>query len=156
MGYLLWVHWKKVIYVITRLEWISKKYNHVTCLPWGSVSCNFHEFQHMFITKPVMELPGQLQFNTLRQRQNGCHFTDDIFKPIFLNENIRILIEISLKFVSKVPVNNIPALVQIMAWHRPGNKPLSEPTMVCLLTHICITRPQWVKDYTSSDQTRYV
>ena len=32
-----------------------------------------------------------------------------------------------------------------MAWHRPGDKPLSEPMMVCLLTHICVTRPQWVK-----------
>ena len=26
-----------------------------------------------------------------------------------------------------------------------GNKPLSEPMMVSLLTHICITLPQWVK-----------
>ena len=48
-------------------------------------------------------------------------------------------------FVPKVPHNNIPALVQIMAWRRPGDKPLSEPMMVSLLTHICITRPQWVK-----------
>ena len=43
------------------------------------------------------------------------------------------------------PINNIPALVQIMAWHRPGNKPLPEPMMVRLPTHICVTRPQWVK-----------
>ena len=42
------------------------------------------------------------------------------------------------------PINNIPALFQIMAWRRPGNKPLSEPIMVSLLTHICITRLQWV------------
>ena len=41
-------------------------------------------------------------------------------------------------------MNNIPALVQIMAWRRPGDKPLSEPMMVSLLTHICVTRPQWV------------
>ena len=31
-----------------------------------------------------------------------------------------------------------------MAWHRIGDKPLSEPIMVNLLTHICVTRPQWV------------
>ena len=37
-----------------------------------------------------------------------------------------------------------PALVQIMAWRRPGDKPLSGPMMVSLLTHICVTRPQWV------------
>ena len=31
-----------------------------------------------------------------------------------------------------------------MAWRRPGDKPLSEPMMVSLPTHICVTRPQWV------------
>ena len=82
--------------------------------------------------------------NTLRPRQNGRHFADDTFKPIFLKENIRNTIKISLKFVPRVPINNIPALVQIMAWRRSGNKSLSEPMMVSLLTHICVTRPQWV------------
>ena len=85
--------------------------------------------------------------NTLRPRQNGRHFPDDSFKWIFLNENIWISIEVSLKFVPKGPINNIPALVQIMAWRRPGDKPLSEPMMVSLLTHICVTRPQWVKKH---------
>ena len=42
------------------------------------------------------------------------------------------------------PINNIPALVQIMVWRRPGDKPLFEPLMVSLPTHICVTRPQWV------------
>ena len=55
--------------------------------------------------------------NSLRPRQHSRHFTDDTFKPIFLNENIQIAIKISLKFVPKVPISNIPALVQIMAWH---------------------------------------
>ena len=82
--------------------------------------------------------------NTLRLRQNGRHFPD-IFKCIFLNENVKISIKISLKFFPKSPVNYITALNQIMAWCRPGDKPLSEPMMVSLLTHICITRPQWVK-----------
>ena len=40
--------------------------------------------------------------------------------------------------------NNNPALVQVMAWHRAGDKPLSEPMMVSLPTHICVTRTQWV------------
>ena len=83
--------------------------------------------------------------NTLRPRHNGRHFADDIFKWIFLNENIWILIKISLKFVPQGPINNIPALVQIIAWRRPGDKSLSEPMMVKLPTHICVTRPQWVK-----------
>ena len=51
-------------------------------------------------------------------------------------------IKIPLKFVLKGPFNNIPELVQIMAWHWPGDKSLSEPMMVNLLTHICVTRPQ--------------
>ena len=85
-----------------------------------------------------------LKFNSLRPRQNKRHFTDDIFKCIFLNENVWIAIIISLKFVPKGPINNIQALVQIMDWRRPGDKPLSEPMMVSLPTHICITRPQWV------------
>ena len=82
---------------------------------------------------------------SLRLRQNGHQFLDNIFKCIFLNENILILIKISLKFMLKHPINNIPALVQIMAWHWPGDKPLSVPMMVSLLTHICVTWPQWVK-----------
>ena len=48
--------------------------------------------------------------NTLSPRQNGHHFSDDIFKCIFLNENVWIPIEISLKFVPKGPIDNIPAL----------------------------------------------
>ena len=62
-------------------------------------------------------------------------FADNIFKCIFFNGNVWISIKISLKFVPKGPINNIPALVQIMAWRRPGNKPLSEPIMVSLLMH---------------------
>ena len=90
-------------------------------------------------------ISNSYSFNSLRPRQNGRYFPDDIFKYIFLNENVWISIKISLKFVPKVPINNIPSLVQIMAWRRPGDKPLSEAMMVSLLTHICVTRPQWVK-----------
>ena len=83
--------------------------------------------------------------NTSRPRQNCRQFTDDIFKCIFLNENIWISFEISLKFFPEVRTNNIPALVQIMAWRLPGDKPLSEPMMVSSLTHIYAIRPQRVK-----------
>ena len=85
-----------------------------------------------------------INFNTLRLRQNGPHFTDDTFKCIFLNDNVRISIRISLKFVSKSPIYNIPTLVQIMSWRWPSDKPLSEPMMVRVPTHICVTLPQWV------------
>ena len=82
--------------------------------------------------------------NSLGPRQNGRHFADDNFRCIFVNENVWIPIKISLKFIPKGAINNIPALVKIMAWCRAGYKPLSEPMMVSLPTHICITRPQWV------------
>ena len=73
---------------------------------------------------------------TLTPRQNGRHFADSIFKCILLNENVWITIKNSLKFVPEVPIYNIPALVQIMAWRRPGDKPLSETMLVSLPTHI--------------------
>ena len=95
----------------------------------------------LFGSRPLNE---PLLVNTLRPRQNGRHFPDDIFKCIILNENVWIPIKISLKFVPKGPINNIPAMVQIMAWRRSGDKPLSETMVVIWLTHICVTRPQWV------------
>ena len=58
---------------------------------------------------------------------------DDIFKCIFMNEKFFILIQIPLKFVPKGPIDNDPALVQIMAWRRTGDKPLSE-TMLTQFT----------------------
>ena len=94
----------------------------------------------------LMNSPA-ISVNTLRPRQNSRHFADDIFKCIFLNENVWISLKISLKFVPQVQINNHPALIQIMAWRRPGDKPLSEPMMVSLLTHICVTRPQWVNSH---------
>ena len=72
-----------------------------------------------------------LIYNTWRPRQNGRHFADDIF----FNVNVWIVLRISLKFVPKVRINNIPALIQIMPWCRPDAKPFSEPMMLKLLTH---------------------
>ena len=85
---------------------------------------------------------------------NGRHLADDIFRCVFLNENVWISIKLSLKFVPKGRINNIPALVQIMAWCRPGDKPLSEPMIVSLPTHICVTRPQWIIWHLNLDSLR--
>ena len=52
-----------------------------------------------------------------------------------------------MRFVPTFRINNIPALVQIMAWRRPGDKPVSEPMMFSVLTYICVTRPQWVNPW---------
>ena len=55
--------------------------------------------------------------------------TDDNFKCIFLNENDKIQIQISLKFVPRSLIDNKPALLQVMAWRRIGDKPSSEPML---------------------------
>ena len=58
-----------------------------------------------------------IHINTLRPRPNGRHFADDIFGYIFVNEKFCILSKISLKkFVPKGPIDNNPAVVQIIAW----------------------------------------
>ena len=54
---------------------------------------------------------------------------DNIFNCIFLNENDRIPIQISQKYVPRSPIDNKPALVQVMAWHWTGDKPLPETMM---------------------------
>ena len=74
--------------------------------------------------------------NTLRLRQNGRHFADDIFKRIFVNRNIWTLVKNLVKFVPRDLINNNPALFHIMVWRWPGNKPLSDSMMVSLLMHI--------------------
>ena len=70
------------------------------------------------------------EVNILSTSQNGRHLADDIFKHIIVHGNCWILIEISLKFVPKHPIDNNSALVRIIAWHRPGDKQLSEQMMV--------------------------
>ena len=83
--------------------------------------------------------------NILWPMRNGRQFPDDIFKYIFLNENVRILLKISLMFVPNVPIDYNQTLVQIMAWHRSGDKPSFKPMMISLLGHLQVIRPQWIK-----------
>ena len=66
-----------------------------------SYQTRVYSVTHMCVTRPQM-------FNTLRPRQNGRRFPDDVFKSIFLNENVWIPLKISLKFVPNGPINNIP------------------------------------------------
>ena len=72
----------------------------------------------------------------------GNHFADDSFNHIFVNENVRIPVQCSLQLASKCSIDNKSALVQVMAWRRTGDKPLSEP----MLTHMCGTRRRWIKN----------
>ena len=94
--------------------------------------------------------------NTLRLRQNCHRFADDILKCIFRNEDVWIPFKISLKFVPKVRLNNILALLQIMAWRQPGDRLFSDAMMVSLLTHmrhsvsVCFKKQNNTKTHLSS------
>ena len=87
----------------------------------------------------TMHLFDNLMGNAMRT--SLFHFADNMFKCICLTEGRWISINVSLKLVPQSQIN-IPALVEIMAWCRPGAKPLSQPIMVSFLTHICIFQPQ--------------
>ena len=149
--------------------WLSARLQYVQCISlmksseWSllsmrnafnsttyAISVSTNDNKRKFILTFLQNYSAHKGFNTLRPRQNERHFADDVFKLIFLNENVRISIDISLKFVPKDQINNIPSLVQIMAWRRPGDKPLSEAMLVSSLTHICVTLPQWVNCIVSS------
>ena len=56
----------------------------------------------------------------------------------FIERNLQILNQISMKFVPYGPINIQPALVQILAWHQTGDKPLYEPMMVYFIAaYVC-------------------
>ena len=81
---------------------------------------NYHWQAHIL----GIRVTGAANVNSLKSRQIRRYFAVN-----FLNEHVWIPIKISPKFVPKGPINNIPALVQIMAWRRTGDKALSEPMM---------------------------
>ena len=68
-----------------------------------------------------------VRLNTLRPRQNGRHFADDISKRIVLNGNVWLSINMSLRFVPKGPIDSIgsdnglaPARRQAIIWTYDG------------------------------------
>ena len=144
----LW-HLLFLILILNVLQQIAKPRTRIARLAKRMTNASVMHAMPSFTSTPLLKsvkvsYATHTFVNSLRPKQNGRHFADDIFKCFFLNENAWISPKSSLKFVPKVRINNIPAWVQIMAWRRPGDKPLSEPMMVSLLTHICVTRPQWV------------
>ena len=84
------------------------------------VICHMHAKSFFSALKVLTRLPLDKMATIL---------PDDIFKCILLNENEKIPIPLSLKLVPSSPIDNKPALVQVMAWHRTGDMPLPEPTM---------------------------
>ena len=157
MGCLLWEFGRKLSVLQQHMYRCHQAW--MSCTQWHAFSITSHSWFHnkcithkldilniIYTQQPTLPNISQAtvsiiySFNTLRPRQNGRHFADDTFQRIFMNKNVKISINISLKFVPQGPINNIPALFLIMAWRRPGDKPSSEPVMFSLLTHIWVTR----------------
>ena len=84
------------------------------------------------INADVNNLKAVLRLKDYRAvcRQDGRHFADDIFKCIFVSEDVWMSIKISRKFVPKGPIDNKSSLVQVIAWPWTGDKPLPEPMMI--------------------------
>ena len=103
--------------------------------------------QQMFIYT-MYQCSASVPLNTLRPRQLGT-ISQTTFSNAF---SWMKMFELRLRFHwSLILMIQLTALIQIMAWRRSGDKPLSEPMMVRLLTHICIARPQWVKYFYNSN-----
>ena len=92
----------------------------ITCYKMGMYNVYFELIHRVALCCSL------LWFNTMKPRDNDRHFADDISKCIFLNENVWIPMDISLKFVPMGHINNIPSLAQIMACRLVGTKPLSD------------------------------
>ena len=93
---------------IANFDWI--RFDFRWCASgWGSIDENCHAsncdsscpYEWVYSSRPCGEILRQW-LNTLKPRQNCRHFADDIFKCIFLNENVWISFKISMKFVPKV------------------------------------------------------
>ena len=131
-GYVLWTHVSCVNYL--------RSHSHVSSHSWHP--------QHppTEAWRCILVYFSYLQINTLRLRQNHCHFADDdTLKYISLNENFWILDKISLKHVPWCLIDDMAALIQIMAWLQTGNKPLSEAMLVHCTDAYMHHSPQWVK-----------
>ena len=83
--------------------------------------------------------------NSLRPRQMDAISQTPFSNAFSWMKMFEFRLKFHWSFFPRVQLNNIPAMVQIMAWRRPDDKPLYEPMMVNLPTHICVARPQWVK-----------
>ena len=82
------------------------------------------KLEHILLNTNIFHYVDTIIHIKIKTKWHGCHFADDTFKCIFLNENVWIPFKSSQKFIPKGPINNITALVQKMAWRRPGDKPL--------------------------------
>ena len=117
---------------------------------WMNWKCCLQNGSYFFLASNLLNHWDWMMHICITKQGQLTHWgrdkMDAISQTTFSHENCCILIEFSLKYVRKGPIDNNLDLVQIMAWRRPGDKPLSEPMMISLPMHICFARPQWVND----------
>ena len=98
--------------------WLAGELFNALALPWSGITCQ-HCIFILTSTPGFNELgkdnckTGWVMLNSSHPGQNGHHFTDNIFRCIFVNEKFCISIKISLKFVPKGPIDNNAALAPV-------------------------------------------
>ena len=141
-----WVDDKKYCgcLIIMQSTWLF-----VFSIEWLAIQ---RENSHVQRTRLCKQSGERMIYINSNQRLNGYMDAETKWPPFSWRFQVHFL---EWKFMNfhwnftevclKGPINTIPALVQIMAWCRSCAKTLSEPMMVSLLKHVCVTRPQWVK-----------
>ena len=124
------------------ISWYNHLYNHhkVNTLKFDK-AC----IQQSAGSSLVQLVAWGILVNSSLSEQNGRHFPRGICKCIYMKDKLCILIWIPLKFIPTVPVDNIVALLQIMAWCRTGDKLLSETMLTRLTYALCGIRRRWGK-----------
>ena len=123
-GHIFWT----ILALVMARSLIAPSYylnQYLICYQWVYVPFTLEQFHR----KCSKYQSGAILLTHLPLDKMASVLTDDIFKCIFLNENNKIQIPISLKFIPRSPMANKTALVQVTAWHRIGDKPLPELMM---------------------------
>ena len=148
---LQWCDGQKANYIDMNFPWNLNSDKKIINASWPCVTYIYicHEKQLPFPSDRICVINPSVSLTTLG-RELLTHWgqgkMNAILQMTFWNGFSWMKIhESGLRFVPKVRIYYILALVWIMAWRRPGDKPLPEPMMVCLLAHIWVTRHQWVK-----------
>ena len=123
--------------------WWSNKSQHYCCIEFMVISHQAIHWSTFLVILGLSELkcePGMFTagaFNTLRLRKIVVIFQKTFSNTFSGMKVYEFWFQLHWSLFIGDPINNIPTLVQIMAWRRPGDKPLFEPITVSLLTHIC-------------------
>ena len=137
-----------LFYLMQALVWIKRKRKRSKVVTYTH---NVKSFWRIVLS--LLQRTIKLVMFSLRRQADYQHLThrgqdkmaaiylSTFLECTYLKENIWISIKISLNFVRKGPINNIPALAQIMAWRRPGAYPcLNHLWLICWRIYVSLGR----------------